>query len=180
MSSLRLLLYGSASAAGVLALLVLAGVFVLGGPTGGLPGETPGENATVETDDLDLRLNDEFDPPSTNGTVQSCMASGTPGDSVSLLGDVLVTMPVDRRPDPGAADPRVVFTLAALDATRTERVDPEGTTDVSLFWILEDDETLSVGEETTLAVRVETAEGERLLETTRSLTVREGERTYDC
>ncbi|MFC7228775.1 hypothetical protein N0B31_15300 [Salinirubellus salinus] len=177
---LRLLTYGSAGVVGLLLVVVLAGVFLLGGPTDGLPGGTAADEASVATDDLDLRLNDEFSPPSTNGTVQTCIASGTPGDSVSLLGDALVTLPQERGLELGAADARVVFTLRALDATRTERVDPEGTTDVSLFWILEDDETLSVGEETTLGIRVEMADGELLLETSRTLTVREGTRRYDC
>jgi hypothetical protein len=170
----------ASGAVGLLLLAALAGVVVLGGPTGELSGAAPEDPVTVAVDGLELRLNDEIDLPSTNGSVETCVASGTPGDSVSLLGDVLVTIPPDRLPAVGESDPRVVFTLEALDTTRRDRIDPAGTTGVDLFWILNDDETLSVGAETTLTIRVETADGEPLRETTRTLTVREGERTYDC
>lgn len=176
----RLLAYGSAGLVGLLLLATLAGVVVLGGPTQELPGAATEDNVTVAVDGVDLRLNDELDLPPTNGSVETCVASGTPGDSVSLLGDVIVTIPPDRLPDVGESDPRVVFTLEALDATRRDRIDPAGATSLDLFWILDDDETLSVGAETTLTIRVETADGEPLRETTRTLTVRDGERTYDC
>jgi hypothetical protein len=130
-------------------------------------------------DGLDVRLNDEIDLPPANGSVETCVASGTPGDSVSLFGDVIVTILPGRLPDVGESDPRVMFTLETLDATRRDRIDPAGATSLDLFWILDDDEMLSVGTETTLTIRVETADGEPLRETTRTLTVRDGERTYD-
>ena len=71
--------------------------------TAGLVLDTPDDEevATVESVDLTLRLNDEQDLPDTNGTVQTCIASGTPGDSISVVGDVTVDVPPGALPRGG-------------------------------------------------------------------------------
>ena len=140
---------------------------------GGVVDDAETENVTVESTDLALRLNDEFDPPDTNGSVQTCVASGTPGDTVSLVGSVTVDAPSDRR---GGLE--VVLNLPGTDESRTTTVEADGGT-VDVFWLFDDDETLEAGDDATLRVTVRSG-GEILLETTRPLTVEADSRSYDC
>ncbi|MFC7176285.1 hypothetical protein [Halosegnis marinus] len=136
------------------------------------------DGASVEATDVSVRLNDEFDPPDTNGTVEDCFASGTPGDSVGVYGDVTVEVPVSWRYG-DSTELTVAVSLPATDATTENTVDADGTETVEVFAVFDDDETLAVGEETTLAVEV-FADGERVAAATRTVTVEEGTRTYDC
>jgi len=140
---------------------------------GGVVEDADTDEVTVESTELALLLNDEFDPPETNGSVATCFASGTPGDTVSLTGSVTVDAPSDRR---GPLE--VVLSLPAADEPRTDTVEAGGGT-VDVFWLFEDDESLEPGDTATLEVSVRSG-GETLVETTRSLTVEADSRNYDC
>jgi len=142
---------------------------------GGVADESP----TIESTDLTVRLNDDVDFPETDG-VATCTAVGTPGDSVSVLGDVTVDVPADS--DRGRVGDRrltVVVSLAHTEENTTATVSGTGRETADVFWIFEDDETLSVGDTERLRVRLR-SEASTLAETTRTVTVENGSRTYDC
>jgi hypothetical protein len=134
------------------------------------------ENVTVETTDLTVRLNDEQAlPESEDGGVKTCLASGTPGDSISVTGSVSVDIPSRERPRDGAT---VVVRMTDIgEATSGEVERTGGTFDV--FWLLDDDETLAVGDTAGLQIRVRGG-GETLATATRSVVVEAASRTYDC
>ena len=137
------------------------------------------ETVTVESTDLTVRLNDGVDyPDATNGSVQTCVAVGTPGDSVSVLGDVTVDVPPER----GLAGDRhltVAVSLGHTDATDTGTIEGPGTVTRDVFWVFADDETLSVGDTARLQIRVR-SEGETVANATREVTVENGTRSFDC
>ena len=146
---------------------------------GGVTDQITDENVTVAETDLSVRLNDELDIPSTNGSVETCLASGTPGDSILVVGDLTVDAPASgtgkHSPDRPLA---VVLGLAHTEQTTTEQVDGTGgTTDV--HWVVEDDETLAIGDEATVQIRVRSG-GTTVATATRAITVEEGSRSYDC
>jgi hypothetical protein len=152
-----------------------AGTLVLfGGVT-----EPAGGNVTVETSDVSVRLNDQQStiPDVENGTVHTCLGSGTPPDSILVVGDVTVDVPPELVREHGELS--LAVSLAHTDQTTTETVTEAGQTTESLFWRLSDDETLSVDETARLQVRVR-AGGEVLAEMARPTTVEEGSRSYDC
>jgi hypothetical protein len=146
--------------------------------TAGLVLDTPDdETATVETVDLTLRLNDDVEFPDTNGTVRSCMASGTPGDSISVLGDVTVEVPPDVSQRGRALT--LGLTVTETGQRTAYEVDESGTVTTDVFWLAEDDETLAVGD--TVRLRIELRRGDALLaNATERLPVQEGDRRYDC
>lgn len=148
---------------------------------GGVTDDRADGEVTVESVDLAVRLNDETDLPETGeDTVQTCLGIGVPGDSVAVLGDVTVDVPADR--DRAWADERrmvVVVGLDRLGETTTRVVDGTGRLRTDVFWVLEDDETLAVGETATLRVRVRSA-GSTLASANRTVTVEEGSRSYEC
>lgn len=148
---------------------------------GGVTDEITSENVTVEATDLSVRLNDDIDfPDAANGTVQKCLASGTPGDSILVVGDVTVDVPADW--DAGSAgDPRVtlVMSLAHTEETTTETVSGTGRATSRVFWVLNDDETLSAGDTVRFQVRVR-ADGSTVANATRAVTVQNDSRSYDC
>jgi len=148
---------------------------------GGAVDDGTDENVTVEEVDLTVALNDELSfPDGENGTVQTCMASGTPGDSISVLGDVVVEIPPDSgRGYAAERSATVEVSLAHTDETTTATVEGPGRETMDVFWILEDDETLSVGDTETVQVRVR-IDGSRVTRATRNVTVQEGSRSYDC
>jgi hypothetical protein len=152
-----------------------AGTLVL---FGGFEDDVAGDDVTVESADVVVRLNDDVDFPETNGSVQTCLASGTPGDSVSVVGDVTVHVPADRGRF-GARSLTVEVSLAGVEGTTTDAVSGTGTEVSDVFWVFEDDETLSVGDAVTLRVRVR-SEGETVAAATRNVTVERGTRSYDC
>lgn len=148
---------------------------------GGVVGDTGDESVTIGSTDLTVRLNDETEFPDTGDDgVATCMAVGTPGDSVSVLGDVTVDVPADA--DTGRAGDRrltVVVSLAHTEQHTTATVSGTGRETADVFWIFEDDETLTVGDAERLRVRLR-SDGETLAETTRTVTVENGSRSYDC
>ncbi|WP_267643624.1 hypothetical protein [Haloarchaeobius amylolyticus] len=139
-------------------------------------------DAAVNETDLSVRLNDEFDlPESENESVMTCTSSGTPGDSIGVYGTVTVTVPTDDDDGLAGDDPyEVELALTEVGETTTKGVDGSGRRATArFFWILEDDETLEVGQTTTMRIRVLDG-GETIAEETRQVTVEEGSRTFDC
>lgn len=133
------------------------------------------DEVTVRASDVSVRLNDEVRIPDTNGTVRTCLGSGTPGDSLLVVADVTAEFPADGE--------RYVLeaTLADAPATTSERVDGAGRERWHVFWVANDDETLSVGETTEFRVRVRTrASGSVVAGANRTVTVENGTRSYDC
>jgi len=149
---------------------LLAGVLVLTPALVGL--DLPGDSATVEEIDVTVRLNDEFTPPegSAETGVQRCIAVGTPPDSLGITGQVRVYAPDDAA---------VVVSLAHADESTVDPVEDAGSHESRVFWLLEDDESLSVGETATVQVRVRSG-GETLAAANRTVPVKEGTQTYDC
>ena len=143
---------------------------------GGVVDDAATDEVTIEAVDVSVRLNDEVQYPDTeNGSVQTCLAVGTPGDRISVLGDVTVDTPHSFDDWPLFVD----VTLVSIGETTTTSVDESGTQRVDVFWLVDDDETLSVGDTATLHVTVR-ADGEQITDTTRELTVQNDTRTYDC
>jgi hypothetical protein len=134
-----------------------------------------GGNVTVASTDLDVRLNDDGSIPDTNGTVETCIASGTPPDSVLVVGEVVVDVP----PDAGDERLHVRVGLPALDAATTRAVEGTGRERVDVFWLLDDDETLAVGDRARLRIEVRGG-GSTATAATRRVAVANGSRSYDC
>lgn len=149
-----------------------AGTLVL---FGGVTDQMTQENVTVDASDVAVRLNDEQSYPDTGDGVQTCLASGTPGDSVSVQGDVVLDVPAEMD------DERltVVVSLAHTAETTTDTVEGSGREYADVFWVFEDDETLAAGENATLEVTVST-DSETVARATRSVRVEADSRTYDC
>jgi hypothetical protein len=146
---------------------------------GGVTDDLTGGNVTVAETDLTVRLNDEFDLPDTNGSVETCFASGTPGDSVAVTGDVTLDVPAEWG---GRSDERRPVLAVSLEHTgeeTTERVERTGRVTTDVFWVLDDDESLAVGETARVQIRVR-AGGSTVATANRTVTVRNGSRSYDC
>jgi hypothetical protein len=140
------------------------------------PADETSAEVSVERVDLSVGLNDETDlPDADSGTVLTCLSSGTPGDAVSVVGDVVVEVP----PDPGHDRLRLVVSLAHTDATTTTPLDDTGTVTASVFWLLDDDETLSPGGTATVQLRVRGDDG-TLATATRQRPVEPDSRSHDC
>lgn len=140
--------------------------------------EDTADNVTIETADLSVRLNDDGGVPDVEaGTVRTCLASGTPGDSIGVFGDVTVEVPPDRRS--GSRELILVVSLVQADDTTTSAVERTGRTTVDVFWVLDDDETLSVGDTAELRVRVRDGDS-TVAAATRRVAVENGTRSYDC
>jgi hypothetical protein len=93
---------------------------------------------------------------------------------------VTVSVPTEEHRDRG--DERrltVAVSLGHTEETTTANVTGSGRATRDVFWLLDDDETLSVGDTTTLQVHVREA-GSTLANATRPITVENGSRSYDC
>lgn len=147
---------------------------------GGVTDEISGGNVTVEATDLSVTLNDEVDfPDGENGTVRTCLRVGTPGDRITVRGRVTVDVPIDAEDRLDGDRTVLTVSLAHTRERTTTTIDRTGRVRTDVFWVLEDDETLSVGEHATVQVRVRT-DGSTVAGTTRTVTVEEGSRTYEC
>ena len=83
---------------------------------GGVTDEITRENVTVDATDVSVRLNDEGAVPDLGEGVQTCLASGTPPDSVAVIGDVTVAVPAEgTRNYPGEGPLTVAVSLAHTD-----------------------------------------------------------------
>lgn len=143
---------------------------------GGVTEQIAGGNVTVESTEFTVRLNDEIEYPDTGtGTVQRCLASGTPGDRIAVVGNVTLDVP----PKEDEQRLTVEVSLVHTAETTTNSVEGSGRETSDVFWLLDDDETLEVGGEATVEVHVRDEEG-TVANTTRTVTVEEGSRSYDC
>ena len=146
---------------------------------GGVTDNASSENVTVASADLTVRLNDERDLPDTNGTVETCLASGTPSDSVTVLGDVTVDIPAEAENVSSGDRVRVLVSLAHTDETTARSITERGRTTSDVFWVFEDDETLAVGDTATVQIRVQ-ADDATVANATRRTSVLNGSRSFDC
>lgn len=148
---------------------------------GGVTDRPASENVTVDASDVTVRLNDETDLPDVgNDTVARCLGVGTPGDSIGVLGDVVVHVPTGTGGDRHGTERLLVeVRLEQVGERTTQFVEGTGRVTASVFWILEDDETLSVGETASLRVRV-LRDGETVADVGRAVRVENGSRSYDC
>jgi hypothetical protein len=149
----------------------LGTIAVLGGPT---LTQSDG-NVTVHDVDLSIRLNDDVTIPDTDGTVNGCLGSGTPGDHLSVRGEVTVSIPAAR----SDAAQAVVLQLNGSMNRTVATIERAGNVTNDVFWVLEDDETFSVGDNTTVEVRVQ-EQGTTVASRTLSVPVENGSRSYDC
>lgn len=134
------------------------------------------DEASVEVANASVHLNDELEiPDEGNGSVVTCLSSGTPGDHLTVRADVVVETPI--KDDDATYDLEV--SLADGAATMTEPVQQTGRARVDIFRVVSDDETLSVGETTELEVRLRRSESV-VAAATRSVTVEEANRSFDC
>lgn len=131
------------------------------------------DTVTIESTEFTVRLNDELTIPDTDDSVQTCVGSGTPGDRLSVSGDVRVDSPA--APDGPLT---LVVSLGHTAAATTQRLERGGAT-ADVRWLVEDDETLSVGETATVQIRVANGDAS-LASATRSVPVENGSRSYDC
>jgi len=137
---------------------------------------TPDE-ATVEASNVSVHLNDEITMPDIeNGTVTTCMASGTPGDHLTVRADVLVETPME---DGESSAYDVELAIGTGSMTTTEPVQQTGRERVDVFWVVRDDESLSVGDTADVHVRLRES-GTAIATTTRRVTVENSRRSYDC
>ncbi|WP_229121835.1 hypothetical protein [Halapricum desulfuricans] len=142
---------------------------------GGVTDTQPDGNITVSDADLSIRLNEETEFPDTNGTVETCLGSGTPGDHLSILGDITVHIP----PTHNDNTQSVVLELNHTWNRTVGAIEDRGSVTKDVFWLVEDDETLSVGDTTTVEVHVQ-EQGTAVASRTLSLPIRNGSRSYDC
>ncbi|WEL20818.1 hypothetical protein [Halorhabdus sp. BNX81] len=168
---------------GTIAVFVVLTAFSVGTLVlfGGVTDEATAENVTIESTDLTVRLNDEVTFPDVeNDSVQTCMGYGTPGDSISVLGDVSVRIPAERtRVDAETAQLTLAVSLDHTAERTTQTLARTGSVTADVFWILDDDETLAVNE--TAGVEISVLSGNSTVaNSTTSIPVKKGTRTYDC
>lgn len=153
------------------AILALFGVGLL--LAGGFAVED-GASATITDTDLRLSLNDAEGIPDVGNGTQTCIASGTPRDTVSVLGDVTVRVEGE-----AGATRTLALSLAGTNVTHSAAIRETGTESVDVFWLDRDPETFAVGE--TVTLRLQVREGDRVLaNATRTLPVHNGSQTFDC
>lgn len=101
-------------------------------------------------------------------------------DEISVLGDVTVRIPAERtRVDARAERLTLAVSLGHTAERTTQTLTRTGDVTADVFWVIEDDETLSVNETARLEVSVESAES-TLANRTTAVPVENGTRTYDC
>lgn len=181
MSLLPWLLYWPPSRGAIAVFLVVTAfsvgsIAVLGG---GLV-QSGDDTVSVETVDVTVTLNDEVElPPGVDESAQTCVASGTPGDSVFVQGSVVVFVPEDRWRFGEERRLNVSVSLGPADAATTGIVTGPGFVTREVFWLLDDDESLSVDGTETVQVRVREG-GSTVANATEAVTVQEGTRHYEC
>jgi hypothetical protein len=127
--------------------------------------------------EVTVTLNDEITIPD---GVETALASGTPGDSLSVRGDVTVRIPSER--DRNAISTERVsleVILPHTDERTTQPISRTGEVTTDVFWVLEDDETLWVTD--TARVQIRLLAGDSVLANqTTTATVENATRSYDC
>ena len=135
------------------------------------------DDATVETTNVSVHLNDEISMSDIeNGTVATCIASGTPGDHLTVRADILVETPMEGSEN---SNYDVEVSIGNGSKTTTEPVQQTGRERVNVFWIVRDDESLAVGETVDIHVWLRES-GAVVANSTRTVTVEKGSRSYDC
>jgi len=142
---------------------------------GGVTDTQSNGNITVSDVNLSLRLNDDTSFPDTNGTVETCLGSGTPGDHLSVLGEITVRIPPAQNDNTHA----VVLELNQTWNRTVGTIEDEGSVTKDVFWLLEDDETLSVGDTTSVEIHVQ-ERGTTAVSRGLSMSIENGSRSYDC
>jgi len=135
------------------------------------------DEATVEASNVSVHLNDEITVPDIdNGTVATCVASGTPGNHLTVRADILVETPMEG----GDGTPYDIEVSIGNDSrTTTESVQQTGRERSDVFWVVRDDESLSVGDTANIHIRLR--ESDSVVATaTRAVSVEKGNRSYDC
>jgi hypothetical protein len=151
----------------LLFVLAVNAFLVVGLVAAGAPLFAVVEGTSVESVSLTARLNDADGYPDLgNDTAYACTSTGTPPDTVSVIGGVTVDV----------AGERTVALSVPASGNRTT-MDVEGSDGrADVFWLFDDDETLAVGEAATFRVRV-LDDGTPVANATRNVTVEEG--TYE-
>jgi hypothetical protein len=135
------------------------------------------DEATIEVTNVSVQLNDDITiPEGDNGTVQECVSSGIPGDHLAVRADVSITTPLEESDD-SPYDLEVVVRDSAQRTT--ESIEQTGREQTDLFWVVSDDESLSVGETAEMRFRLRKS-GTVVDNVTRIATVQNGTRSYDC
>jgi hypothetical protein len=135
------------------------------------------DEATIEVTNVSIQLNDNITiPEGGNGTVQECVSSGIPGDHLAVRADISITTPMEE-----SDDSPYDFDVVVLDSAQrtTESIDQTGRDQADLFWVVSDDESLSVGETAEVQFRLRKS-GTVVDNVTRVVTVQNGTRSYDC
>lgn len=135
------------------------------------------DESTIEASNVSVQLNDEITMPDIeNDTVATCIASGTPGDQLTVRADILVETPMEDGED-STYDVEVI--IGDNLQTTTEPIQQTGREQVDLLWTVRDDESLSVG--STADIRIRLRESGAIVDTaTRTVTVKKATRSYDC
>ncbi|WP_410766928.1 hypothetical protein [Haloferax sp. DFSO60] len=138
------------------------------------------DEVTVEIADASVKLNDEMDYPegAESGETYSCMSFGTPGDSLHIRVEGTLGLPTGFDRD-GDTPYTLEVSLDGVEETRTETFRDTGEEQWDASWLVEDDETLSVGETTTLTAQVRTS-GDVVATTNQRVTIEEGTQRFDC
>jgi hypothetical protein len=135
------------------------------------------DEPTVEASNVSVHLNDEITiPDMENDTVTTCVASGTPGDHLTVRADILVETPMEGGDD---SPYDIEVSIGDDSKTTTEPIQQTGRERVDIFWVVRDDESLTVGGTADIHVRLRES-GTVVATTTRSVTVEKGRRSYDC
>ena len=155
----------------VLTAASLGTIVILGGVT-----DTQADgNITVSDINLSIRLNDDTAIPDTDGTVETCLGSGTPGDHLSVLGEMTVRIP----PAHTGNTQTVILELNQTWNRTVGTIEDQGSVTKDVFWLVEDDETLSVGDTTPVDIHVQ-ERGTTVASRTLSMSIENGSRSYDC
>ncbi|WP_135661764.1 hypothetical protein [Halorhabdus rudnickae] len=168
---------------GTVAVFVLLSAFSVGTLVvlGGVTDEITYDNASIESTDFTVKLNDEITMPDVGSdSMGTCLASGTPGDRITVRGNVSVQIPT--RNDRNAAEIRRVelaVSLAHTDERTTQTLSRTGDVTTDVFWVFEDDETLSVNDTATVQITLLTADS-MLADRTAAVSVQNATRSYDC
>lgn len=97
-------------------------------------------------------------------------------DHLTVRTDVLVETPMERGEN---SNYDVELSIDNSSKTTTEPVQQTGQERVNVFWVVRDDESLTVGETADIHVRLRES-GAVVANSTWTVTVEKGSRSYDC
>lgn len=130
------------------------------------------EEASIDAAPLSVSLTDEHSyPDAANGSVQTCFASGPPGDCISVNGEVNLTVP--------ATDESLLLAVGLTSDEWTHRVSRAGAVSVDGLWRFEDNRALKVGNPIVAEIRLRDG-GTSVANRTTTVVVENASRSYDC